>query len=471
MDPHEARGARREVDDALGDRREIDDAPRVTEYSIPLSRIAEAHGIALDERGLFPLETARRLVGSTRVYERDGDPPGDVLWAALLSLEDGAELAREGARLEWRFPYLRGWDNEDAVRRYGAEALPWLEAMLARTGTFGSIPAEPFYFVGTHLLAIGPEAVSAILRARRTGDADPDGLDMLTLWLKRHGKPAWVALGELASRGDSEAKRAVDALAMRSPTSVRRQLGEELAKRVLGPATGAPSLTSAPILAVLDAAAASEIHARMPWPALVAQAPHFEFHALRVVVARAKKGDDWGVLVEVVQGDEIDHDEEVRWPATIQHYTYGTKVETGGAYLFDARPIPRTLVPEPVDEETCARLDLRPSQSITQGIADWKSVLTLRRTLVTTPELLFPPAAKVVRALGLRSPEILLDVRALEHVDGTRYGADDRKRLPSASPSWRSIAEVIVTRDPSRFDPGTPNTDWRSMLRFGTPSA
>jgi hypothetical protein len=439
-----------------------------------MSRIAEALGVALDDRGLLPLETARRVVASTSVYERDGNPTGDMLWAALLSLEDGAELAREGARLEWRFPYLRGWDNEDAVRRYGAEALPWLEAMLTHVGTFGSIPAEPFYFVGTHLLAIGPEAVAAILRARRSGGSDPDGLDMLTLWLKRHGKSAWVALGELASRGDSEAKRALDALAKRSPTSVRRQLGKELAKRVLDPAganvKGAPSLTSAPILAVLDAAAASEIHARMPWPALVAEAPHFEFHALRVVVARAKKGDDWGVLVEVVQGDEIDHDEEVRWPATIQHYTYGTQVETGGAYLFDARPIPRTLVSEPVDDATCARLDLRPGQSITQGIADWNSVLTLRRTLATTPELLFPPAAKVVRALGLRSPEVLLDVCALEHVDGTRYGAGDRQRLPSASPSWRSIAEVIVARDPSRFDPGTPNTDWRSMLRFGTPS-
>jgi hypothetical protein len=430
-------------------------------YSIRFGEEAARARLDLDARGLLPLAGARAIVARAKAFVRDGDPCGDLLWAALLSLEDGAELARECARLEWTFPYLRGWDIEDAVMRFGADALPWLVAMLDKHGTrLPGGPGAPFYFVGTHLLAIGPEAVSAVLRVQRDGDADPDGLGFVKEWLARHGTPAWVALGTLAASGDGAAKGAIEALAKRSPSGVRKHLGKELAARVMG--AGAPSLEAKAILAVLDSAASAQVGVRLPWPTLVASAGHFEYHAMRVAAVRAKRGDDWGILIEVVQGDVIGDEEEVRWPATIQRYTYGSRVPSGGAYLQDARPIPATVGKRAPDAESIRALDLRPGRSITGQVEHWPSVLALRAAVATHPEALFPPAKQVVSVLGVPGAEVLLDVQALEHVDGTANGAGDLARLPSESTSWRSIADVIATRESKRFAPGASNTDWRA---------
>ncbi|MBX7196017.1 MAG: hypothetical protein K1X94_28435 [Sandaracinaceae bacterium] len=439
--------------------------------SLPLPQLAAQLGVSLDERGYLPLERARAIVKSSTRFTRDGEPPaeprGDVLWAALLSLEDGPELAREGARLEWAFPFLRGWNNEDAVIRYGDDALPWLEAMLDAHGpSVASMPMGPFYFVGTHLLAIGPDAARAVLRVERDPEPDPDGLGFVSEWLARHGAPAWKALGSLARAGDTSAKRAISALAKRSPSQVRRQLGAALAKELLdtnGDAVGTAktALEASSILAVLDAAARTPISDRLPWPTLVARAGHFEVHAMRVIAARAKKGDDWGILVEVVQGDILGSEDDVRWPATIQRYTYGSKVASGGRYLEDVRRLPPSLRDAAPDAARCEALDLRPMRSITGMVSDWPSVLALRALVADAPETLFPPAAGMLGALGLAGAEVLLDVRRFEHVDGTAHGRGPLKRLPSQSASWRSIADVIAARDPARFDPGAPNTDWR----------
>jgi len=432
---------------------------RTPAYSLRFADETRRAGAEPDERGMMPLALARKIVASTEVFTRDGPPPGDTVWTALLSLADAAEFSREASRLTWSFPYLRGWDIEDAVIRWGSGALPWLEAMLDLCG--GRVPGgpgAPFYFVGTHLLAVGPEAAKAVLRVERAGDSDPDRLGFVKDWLGRHGQPAWAALGELALAGDASAKRVLGALARRSPGSVRKQLGKDVYARVLGDALAA--LEASAVLAVLDAAAAADVTERVPWPTLVAGAGHFEYHAMRVVAARAKKGDDWGVLIEVVQGDVIGDEEDVRWPATIQQYTYGTRVPSGGAYLGDARPIPKGVARE-LDDARVAALDLRRGQSITGEITDWASVLALRAAVAESPDALFPPADQVVSKLGIARAEVLLDVRALEHVGGTANGKGALARLPSASPSWRSIADVIAARDPKRFDPGTPNTDWR----------
>jgi hypothetical protein len=325
------------------------------------------------------------------------------------------------------------------------------------------LPTGPFYFVGTHLLAVGPDAARAVLRVDRDGDADPDRLGFVSEWLDRHGAPAWQAIGALAESGDAAARRAIEALAKRSPRRVKKLLGAALTRSLLGGAGGTATiaLEAASILAVLDAAATAAISDRLPWPTMIATAAHFEYHALRVVAARAKQGDDWGILVEVVQGDVLATEEEARWPATIQRYSYGSKALSGGRYLEDVRPLSPSLRERAPDPAACETLDLRPMQSITGEVSDWPSVLALRALVAREPESLFPPAERMLGALGLPHAKLLLDVRALEHVSGTAHGKGALKRLPSASPSWRSIAEVIVTRDPTRFDPGTPNTDWR----------
>jgi hypothetical protein len=422
-------------------------------YSVSFEALAGP----LDERGLVPLERARALVGSASAFVRGGSPPPDLLWAALLSLEGVAEFTEHALRLRWEFPFLRGWDNEDAVLRYGAGALPWLEGLLdQRGGAVGAMPAAAFYFVGTHLLAIGPEAAAAVLRVRR--DGDPEGRAFLGAWLARHGTPAWVALGERAVAGDEAARSALGALAADAPGRVTKQLGAALAARL---GIGPEPLRAAAILARLDEAARTPVGARLPWPTMVCAAGHFEYHALRVAAVRAPDADDWGILVEVVQGDLLGTEEEHRWPATVQRYTYGSEVTAGGVYLEDARPIPAFVAAEPIDDARVAELDLRPGCSITGDVARWPDVLRLRAAVAREPAALFTPAAEIPALLGVPGGEVLIDVRALEHVDGLAHGQGSLARLPSGSPAWRSLAEVIASRRASAFDPGTPNTDWR----------
>lgn len=42
--------------------------------------------------------------------------------------------------------------------------------------------------------------------------------------------------------------------------------------------------------------------------------------------------------------------------------------------------------------------------------------------------------------------------------------ADDKS--PSSSKAYKSAAKAIVAADAGKFDPGTPNTDWRKHARF-----
>lgn len=424
-------------------------------YSLSFERLAAPSPV--DARGLLPLDRARAIVASATAFARYGVPSSDELWAALLSLADANEFVREALRLDWQFPYLRGWDNEDAVIRYGAGALPWLSALAERQGgVVGSIPALPWYFVGTHLLAVGPDAVDAVLRTRR--EHETDGHAFLGAWLARHGQAAWRALGDRALSGDAAARTAVDALSARSPSSVKKQLGKELAARL---DVGRKRFEARTILDLLDAAAAASVGDRLPWPSFTATAGHFEYHAMRVAAVRAKTGDDWGILVEVVQGDALGDEEDVRWPATVQHYAYGSKVAAGGSYLEDAHPIPASVAQERIDDARVAALDLRPGHSTTGAVERWSDVLRLRAAVATRADDLFTPAAKVAALVGVLGGELLVLAQTFEHVSGTAYGQGAFRRLPSQSASWRSIAEAIASRARDAFDPATPNTDWR----------
>ncbi|MDQ3036240.1 MAG: hypothetical protein M3Y87_27815 [Myxococcota bacterium] len=62
----------------------------------------------LDERGLVPLEEARRIAGSLTRYEKgeSASTPvlgADLAWAALLSLESVREFLDAALRVEWCF--------------------------------------------------------------------------------------------------------------------------------------------------------------------------------------------------------------------------------------------------------------------------------------------------------------------------------------------------------------------------------
>lgn len=419
-------------------------------FSLDFAKLCAREDLALDARGLMPVEVARARLKDVRVYQREN---ADVVWAALLSLETADEFVAAANRLEWKFPMLRGWENRDAVVRFGVGALPWLETLLDRIkGKVGSIPALPFFFVCTHLLALGPEAVNAVLRVRKDGDADPDGLGFVTEWLERQGDAAWAALVRSTS---PEATRAVDVLKARAPKDVAKHQKRAglTGKRAKQP------LTAEVILRVLDAAASAPMTARIPWPSMHASSGHFEFHALRVIAVRQDAGDHWGVLIEVVQGDVLDASAE--WPAVVQQYTYGSKVQSGGRYLLDSRPLPPKLKKVKVDAALERSLDLRRGQSTTGAVERWDDVLALRAALASDKVLLFPPAVKVAKVLKVPKAKVLVVSDAFEHVEGVVIGKGELARLPSSSVAWRSIAEVIASRDPKKFEAGRNTVDWR----------
>jgi hypothetical protein len=322
----------------------------------------------------------------------------------------------------------------------------------------GSIPALPFHFVWTHLLALGPAAVHAVLRVKKEGDADADQLGPLVEWLDRHGGEAWVALARAAESGAPEAKRALELMAKRAPKVAAKHL-----KRA-GLKVGPPALTADAILRVLDAAASAQMSERMPWPGLRPTAGHFEFHAMRVITVRQDKGDHWGILLEVVQGDLLDRKAE--WPAIVQQYLYGSKVPvSGGRYLVDARPLKVSAKKFKADAATVKRLDLQPTFSVTGVVERWDDVLAIRHALLEAKATVFPPAAKVIKALKVPKAKVVNESDAFEHVDGLVLGRGELAALPSTSVAWRTLAEALAARDPSRFEPGRVNTSWRHHVK------
>lgn len=436
--------------------------------SLTFPKVAEREGIAIDERGLFSLEESRAVLSTMKSYTREN---ADVVWGSLLSLENAKEFVSFASALDWKFPMLRGWDNEDAVTRYGPEVLPWLEVLLDRIkGKVGSIPASPFNFVWTHLVAVGPTAVHAVLRAKKEGDADPDKLGLVVEWLERHGADAWVALARAADSGAPEAKRAFDAMAKRQPRVAAKHLKAAGLNTRVGPA----ELTAELILKTLDAAAASQMTERMPWPSLRPSAGHFEYHAMRVITVRQDegsagkagaqgRGDHWGVLIEVVQGDLLDR--KVEWPAIVQQYLYGSKVLAGGRYLVDARPLKLNAKKLKIDASVAAKLDLRPGQSVTGAVEHWDDVLAIRAALIKQRTSVFPDPKKVIKALKVPKAKVINVTDSFEHVDGTVLGKGELAALPSSSIAWRTLAEALAARDASKFNAGNANTDWRHHVK------
>lgn len=195
-----------------------------------------------DERGLVPLEDARRLVATVDVYRKgDGEMidgtfvlESDRVWAALLSLADADEFLREALRIRWEF-HVRGHGNIAAVERYGAGVLPWIAANVDARGVLRNVP----WCLLPCLLAIdGDEAFELALSVRgvsqdlRVGpgayaadsagdvdregsglaDAEPGGDDVSVARSWVVARSAMDRLERHASRGDARAARLLDEL-------------------------------------------------------------------------------------------------------------------------------------------------------------------------------------------------------------------------------------------------------------------
>ncbi|MBE7452144.1 MAG: hypothetical protein HS111_25670 [Kofleriaceae bacterium] len=192
----------------------------------------------MSQPGPMPLAQARATLAGVDAFTRER---GDELWAALLSLEDAAELVAVASRLRWEF-HPRGFDNVDLHARYGDGIVPWLATRLDEGGVLHNQP----WCVVPCLLACGSAEAFALVwrvagsRAARLGrrrrSRSAGGVERT-----RH--PA-VARAELASR------------------SARRAAGAGPPARGRGPQ--APE-RAADVLALLDACAARLFPTRSGW--------------------------------------------------------------------------------------------------------------------------------------------------------------------------------------------------------------
>ncbi|MFO0547311.1 MAG: hypothetical protein U0271_02925 [Polyangiaceae bacterium] len=389
----------------------------------------------LDERGLMPLATARALLADRSVFEKGEGRmqaglhvlDSDLLWAALLSLEDAAEFVREASRLEWRF-HPRGMENLDLFHRYGEGLVPWLATRVDARGRLVNVP----WCVLPCLLACSSDAAFSL-----AWEASDDRGEPLKTWLARHPRAGLMGSAGRAARGDARARelcvgamlrgqreeleRALDTLEPAAAASLRRDLGL------------AGELSPAAILAHLDACAEGAVHRQLQrWPRLDGDGPLL-FHGMRLVGARGLDGS-WGVLLERLQGSEA----RGMYPAHIAQHAYGNRVPGGVA--LTSRPLPNRSWPA------------KSAAFIT----------TLRRELTRSPADYWTPASTVMGRLALGDgAAIIVDCHAFFHAEGSARGHDGKRSSsripPSRSPAFASLAEALVHRDPTRFNPGKNN--------------
>jgi hypothetical protein len=196
-----------------------------------------------DARGLMPLAEARacvqkatefrrgsgRMIGETWVFD------SDILWAALLSLEDVEAFNREAKRLNWFF-HPRDPLSTALHQRYGDGITEWLASHLRPNGVLLNVP----WCLLNHIVAVGtleafhivnntrdvdfrqdPEAWPGPFATDSPGDYDkydllpspePDGDQyfqegnkLLQAWLDRHEALGFPLLAESADQGNRRA--------------------------------------------------------------------------------------------------------------------------------------------------------------------------------------------------------------------------------------------------------------------------
>lgn len=162
-------------------------------------------------------------------------------------------------------------------------------------------------------------------------------------------------------------------------------------------------------------------------------------------------------------------------PAQWQRYTYGSECEPGQDHGPDYRAeLEEDLGGEGIEgvvvkdwrgsvtlsDAMVEDLDLRPGQSVESHGGHHRANLILRAFLAADPERTWSPQdLKYLAQSVVEKGKVLLVCDAFEHV-GVGPGEPGAVR-PSESPVFRSLAEAIVAKDPSLFQPGTSNLDWR----------
>ncbi len=229
------------------------------------------------------------------------------------------------------------------------------------------------------------------------------------------------------------------------------------------------------------------------WPRFDGPLGTFEYHAMRLVAVTERGGDgDWGIAFECVYGDFLDEETDNPYAANISTFTiipgdpYGTRTSRALPLSIrcDGERDPSSLHIEgitvcgPAGDLRCtdsmiAEYDLRPGMlcgGCDGGATDSNLILLIRAYLARFPGSLWHD----VTATFGGACDVVLVSDAFEHVLGAHVPNRPSGPFaidPSASTTYRSLADALVAGDASRFVPGESNLDWRQWAVIPDPNA
>lgn len=380
----------------------------------------------LDARGLMPVATARAILRGTTVVARgEGQDiagthvlASDIVWAALLSLEDGAEFCAAATALVWETP-PRGMFNVDLWKRYGDAIVPWL----ASRAQGDVLVDHPWCVVPCLLACTSSAAFELVWRIRRV---DGREIALATEWLDRHPDAGAAYLAMHVRQGDPRAAAQLAAMRARGMharvAAAVASIGDPEGR--LAWITGGPP-TVAGVLALLDACAARLVAPALNlWPLSTGEGPR-RCHGMRAIAAR--EGESWGLAIERLEGDRAGGVA----PARIAIHAFGARV---GGRFAGAQLAQRAL-------------DTSGAPRTPAEFTPW-----LAARLAADPDAVWGSPTAALPALGLSSAAtIVAVVTPLAHVDGPprARGPDvphdpDLHRLPSESPVYQALAAALV---------------------------
>lgn len=194
----------------------------------------------IDERGLMPVEEARRVLAGVSEFVRGREVlvngrvvlDSDLLWAALLSLAGADEFVRVAIGLRWG-AHIRGMDNLSAYDRYGDGILPWVRSRIGDDGVLRNVPwcVLPCLLESSSVEAF--EIAASITGVNTWTEGDPpwveqyvDAGETIRRWMARHSDEGFR---ELASAGPVSA-RVLRSLFGEDPRGTQRRLRAAVGK-------------------------------------------------------------------------------------------------------------------------------------------------------------------------------------------------------------------------------------------------
>jgi hypothetical protein len=479
----------------------------------------------LDDRGLVPLKVAREVLAAHTIYQSGlprvfGEPLREgsyrtehLIWPALLSLHDAEEFLARAEPIQWmEGPHAAL--GSTLVDRYGDVVVPWLLAHVVDGGLI-NVPRS----ILTNLLAVGSRDVFDVLWKvrdlvdsttpdrkhvnrgyRAPGDgwcfrasdgptwADPErpvhrlvDQNIIIPWVRANLGVGVHALLERHAAGSERATEILRTILTSRYDHTRIPEANAVVEAALG-AKAAKALAKKPrvkltaeaILAQLDGCYTGDTPTSfLSWPTfrMGLSREVDEYHALRMIAVRGK-GAEWGILFQRLAGIPLHaHD-----PVEVQVYSYGSACDLGQDH---GPPYRFALVEDPgsdgiegvvvdgrrgrlvLDDAMVGVLDLRPGESVEPHGGHHRANLMLRAYNSHFSDAVWGGEDPKWPAKQLRvdGGKVLLVADAFAHVG---LAPDEPGAVrPSESPTFRSLAEALATKDPSRFFPGESNLDWR----------